>query len=102
MPTIPDFTDHQWQVARSNFQLRSSVLDGKGTLMPAWTGKISPELAKDLADYVRTLGAPELLASAARPGAQITEFENRLRELRSQREEVERQLRELDRQSAVH
>jgi mono/diheme cytochrome c family protein len=101
MPTLPDFTNHQWQVGRSNTQLQASVLDGKGTLMPAWNGKVTRELAKDLVAYVRTIGAPELLASTGAAVAQNTEFEKRLRELKGQRDEVERQLRELDRPSTI-
>jgi mono/diheme cytochrome c family protein len=96
MPVIPDFTNHQWQLGRSDTQLRTSVLDGKGTLMPGWHGKITPELAKDLVSFVRTLGAPELLASSAESGAPDMAFESRLRELKSQRDEIERQLRALD------
>jgi hypothetical protein len=96
MPTIPDFTNRQWQVSRSNTQLQTTILDGKGTLMPTWTGKVSRELARDLAAYVRTIGAPDLLAASSETSASTTDFEVRLRELRVRWDEVEKELRELN------
>jgi mono/diheme cytochrome c family protein len=101
MPAIPDFTDRQWQTSRSNGQLQTSILDGKGQFMPPWHGKLTSEFARDLISYVRTFGPPDLLAATAGAAVQNTEFENRLRELKGQRDEVERQLRELDRTSTI-
>jgi mono/diheme cytochrome c family protein len=101
MPTIPDFTSRQWQTSRSTSQLQTSILEGKGTLMPPWMGKLSPDFVRDLISYVRTFGPADLLAAATVPGTQYAQFEARLRELRSQRDEVERQLRELDRQPTI-
>ncbi len=40
MPTIPDFTNGQWQKSRSDSQFRISILEGKGTLMPGYAGKL--------------------------------------------------------------
>jgi mono/diheme cytochrome c family protein len=96
MPAIPDFTSRQWQTTRSNSQLQTSIVEGKGTQMPAWTGKISPELARDLAGYVRTIGAPDLLAASSETSASTAMFETRLRELKVQWDEVEKELRELN------
>jgi mono/diheme cytochrome c family protein len=96
MAAIPDFTNRQWHTLRTNTHLRVSILDGKGTLMPAWTGKVTPELARDLVSYIRTFGPPELLATALETSAPTDDFEIRLRELRMQRDEVEKELRELD------
>jgi len=67
MPVLPDFTPKAWQLGRSNPQLKISILDGKGTLMPAWRGKLSPALAQDLATYIRGFGPPGLFASQEPP-----------------------------------
>jgi mono/diheme cytochrome c family protein len=96
MAAIPDFTNQQWHTLRSNTQLRASILDGKGTLMPPWTGKVTPELARDLVSFVRTFGPPELLASELAATTPDTQFEARLRELKVQWDDVERQLSELN------
>ena len=52
---IPDFTDAAWQARRSDAQLLTSILGGKGKEMPRWRGKISTEQARSLTAYVRTL-----------------------------------------------
>jgi mono/diheme cytochrome c family protein len=54
LAAIPDFTVASWQSRRSDAQLLESILDGKGTEMPAWNGKISPEQAHALVGYVRS------------------------------------------------
>jgi mono/diheme cytochrome c family protein len=96
MPAIPNFTDRQWQTSRTNTQFLTTILEGKGALMPAWTGKVTPELARDLAAYVRTIGAPDLLVASSEPSALASDFENRLGALKARWDEVEKQLRELD------
>jgi mono/diheme cytochrome c family protein len=96
MPAIPDFTNRQWHTSRSNTLLQASILDGKGTLMPPWTGKVAPALARDLVSYVRTLGPSDLLASRSTTGTSTTDLDVQLRQLRSQWDDVARQLRELD------
>lgn len=74
MPAIPDFTNGGWHQARSNSQLVASVLNGKGTLMPSWQGRISPGQARDLVEFLRTFGPERLVASAAPAGAFGTQF----------------------------
>jgi cytochrome c oxidase cbb3-type subunit 3 len=80
MPQLPDFTLRAWQSGKDSTQLAVSILDGKGTLMPAWRGKLTPEQARDLAAYVRAFGPADLLAAEVPP----SEFGNRFRELRKQ------------------
>jgi hypothetical protein len=94
MPLIPDFTSREWQVSRSNPQLAVSVLEGKGVLMPPWRGRIAPELANDLAAFVRTFGPSGLLASTT----QATEFGTRFRQLRKQWDDLNVQIQALPRQ----
>jgi mono/diheme cytochrome c family protein/uncharacterized membrane protein len=53
---IPDFTNASWQARRSDAELQSSILDGKGEDMPPARGKISQEQARSLVAYVRRFG----------------------------------------------
>jgi mono/diheme cytochrome c family protein len=50
---IPDFTNAGWQAKRSNVQLRVSIRDGRGTLMPSFGDKIGEQQAADLVDFIR-------------------------------------------------
>jgi mono/diheme cytochrome c family protein len=93
MPTIPDFTSRPWQEEVSTPQLVVGILDGKGTLMPAFRGRVSDERAQDLAAYVRAFGP----VRAATPEASSTDFERRFRELQDQWGELQKQLHELSR-----
>jgi len=96
MPAIPDFTTREWQTSRTNTQLQTSILEGKGTLMPPWTGKFTAEFARDLISYVRTFGPADLLASGMATSVAATNFENQIRSLQVQWDEVEKQLRALN------
>jgi hypothetical protein len=102
MPAIPDFTDRQWQISRSNTQLQTSILEGKGTFMPPWIGKFTADFARDLISHVRLFGAPDLIAVSSATPVSSTNFVNRLLELKAQRDEVEMQLRALDLAEAKH
>ena len=42
MPALPDFSNREWNTSRENPQLAISVLEGKGTLMPPWRGRVDP------------------------------------------------------------
>ena len=52
----PDFTDATWQARRSDRQLIASILNGKGSDMPAGGDRLSREQARDLVAYIRTFG----------------------------------------------
>ena len=96
MPTIPNFTARDWQTSRSNTQLSTTIMEGKGTNMPPWRGKFSNEFAKDLISYVRTFGPADLLTAGLTKTAAVTNFENQIRALQQQWDEVEKQLRDLN------
>jgi len=91
MPAIPDFTSRAWQEGVRDPQMGVSILDGKGTLMPAFRGRLTDEQARDLAAYVRAFGPARPPTSEA----PTTDFEQRYRELQGQWNELEKQLREL-------
>jgi mono/diheme cytochrome c family protein len=79
MPPLPDFTGKEWQLAHSNPQLEVSILEGKGTFMPPWRGKMSPDLAQSLVAYVRGFGPPGLLASGSAPASEFSKSFDKLR-----------------------
>ena len=87
MPVIPDFTSRDWHMTHDNPLLAVSILDGKGALMPPWRGKVDPALAQDLVAFIRGFG-PADLASAVAPAS---EFGNRIRQLRQQWQDLDRQ-----------
>ena len=91
MPAIPDFTSRAWQEGVDTPQLVVAILDGKGTLMPAFRGRVSDDQARDLAAYVRAFG-PARPAPSEPPAS---DFEKRFRELQNQWDELQRQLQEL-------
>jgi ubiquinol-cytochrome c reductase cytochrome b subunit len=91
MPAIPDFTSRAWHENVSDPQLGLSVLDGKGTLMPAFRGRVADDQAQDLAAYVRAFGPARVMP----PTKPASDFDRQFRELQNQWNELERQLREL-------
>jgi mono/diheme cytochrome c family protein len=90
MPTLPDFTSRQWQGRNSLPQFAASILDGKGTLMPAFRGRVSDEQARDLALYVKAFGPEQPI----RPPAPDGDFEKQFRALEDQWNELQKQLKE--------
>lgn len=91
MPAIPDFTSRTWQAGVATPQLLSSILDGKGTFMPAFRGRVNEEQARDLAAYIRAFG-PSPAAGSENPA---NDFERRFRELENQWNELQKQLQTL-------
>ena len=92
LPEIPDFSNHRWQVSRTDAQLMASILDGKGNHMPSYRGKVNEKEARDLVAQVRDLDP----APAARPTANPPDdFERRFRALQEELEELKKQFREV-------
>ena len=89
MPPIPDFTNEAFQKQHTDAQIRVSILEGKGTLMPANRGRITEDQAGNLVAYIRAFG-PKTLVS--RPGKSDTDFDKAIRELELQLEELHKQL----------
>jgi mono/diheme cytochrome c family protein len=64
MPTIPDFTSRQWQDSVTDVQLKVSILEGKGTLMPGYADRLSAEQANELTLYTRSFAPAARVGSA--------------------------------------
>lgn len=94
MPVIPDFTASDWQKGHQDAQLVVSILEGKGALMPAWRGRVDPDLARDLVAFVRTFGP----AGLDMTGHSSTDFAARMNQLRQQWDDLDRQARALSAQ----
>ena len=76
--------------------IRSCPADLGDRLRAPWRGKFTNEFAKDLISYVRTIGPADLLTAGLTKTAAATNFENQIRDLKMQWDEVEKQLRELN------
>jgi len=95
MPKIPNFTDGAWQETHSDPQLRVNILDGKGVYMPAWSGRVSIDQARDLVAYIRAFGPPETKLAEA----PASEFQKHFQRLEHQWGELEKQLQKLSPQT---
>jgi mono/diheme cytochrome c family protein len=91
---IPNFSSHKWQTSRSDTQLLESILNGKGSHMPSFRGKLSDKEAREMVSQIRALD-PEKAES--RSELSSGDFETRFRELQKELEELKKQLRELTR-----
>jgi mono/diheme cytochrome c family protein len=92
MPTIPDFTLVAWQDSKDRAGLAQSILDGKGTLMPAFRERVGEDDARNLVAYVRAFGPRPIRVESSAPAG---DFERRFHQLAGQWDELEKQLREL-------
>ncbi len=90
MPPIPDFTSAAFQNSHSDARIQISILDGKGTLMPANRGRVTDEQAADLMVYIRAFGPKTFTAARAQPSD--TEFDKEFRQLENQWNALETQL----------
>jgi quinol-cytochrome oxidoreductase complex cytochrome b subunit/cytochrome c len=88
MPSVPDFGLAAWQTSRNNSEMMVSILEGKGTLMPAFRGRVSEEQVHDLIAYVRAFGP----VSAPVPETPASDFEQRFRQLQDQWQRLHREL----------
>jgi mono/diheme cytochrome c family protein len=91
LPSIPDFTNRQWQQNTSKAQLTASILEGKSTHMPAFRSKLGNAQVDELVAYIRAF-VPSQRESI---GHQPEDFERRLAELQKEFDELRRVYREL-------
>jgi mono/diheme cytochrome c family protein len=89
LPQIPDFTKGAWQARRTDGELLVSILDGKGTDMPSFRGRLSMDRARGLVAYIRQAGPATKKATEPAPD----DFDRRFRDLLKQLEELKKQYR---------
>jgi mono/diheme cytochrome c family protein len=87
---IPDFTDRSWQESRTDAQLLVSILDGKGTRMPGFNGKLDEPQGRDLVRLIRSVQPPRLVTAEM-----ATDFSKRYGELLKELEKLRKEFREL-------
>jgi len=92
LPAIPDFADPSWQARQGDPQMMAGILNGKGTLMPAFGGRVNRRQAADLVAYIRAFGPSHEVVSKSQPAG---DFEARFRALQREWEELDSQLKKL-------
>jgi mono/diheme cytochrome c family protein len=91
MAAIPDFSSGAWQAKRRDAQLAVSILDGKGTQMPAFRGKVPANQVREVVAVIRALGPESNRVTSASPN----DFEARFRDLLKEFEDLRQQQRAL-------
>jgi hypothetical protein len=89
---IPDFTSGPWHRDRTDAQLVASVLEGKGTHMPAFGHALTDEQAREMVALIRKVNP----ARPAAPGGGTSDFEIRYATLCEQLDALRKEYRELD------
>jgi mono/diheme cytochrome c family protein len=72
IPGVPDFTNHRWQLSRSDDQIARIVMEGRGAVMPPFRGALSLEEAWAMARYLRTFDPSNQIARPDLGGAPKT------------------------------
>jgi mono/diheme cytochrome c family protein len=94
MPTLPDLRDRRWQEEHTDVQLAVSIFEGKGTLMPAFRGRVRDDQMPALVAYLRAFGPSPPPGVVKTPK---TDFEERYRRLEDEWNALQKQLEELSR-----
>jgi hypothetical protein len=87
---LPDFKSRRWQQDRSDAQVLVTILEGKGTRMPAFGGKIQEKEAWRLVSYIRSLRP---LRAPKKANPKDEDFDRRFARLLNQFEVLRAQLR---------
>jgi mono/diheme cytochrome c family protein len=90
-PSIPDFTSQVWRQRRSPPELTTSILEGKGTVMPAFRGKLNEAQIRNLVTYLRAF-APQAASASVGPE---TDFKRRFGQLTQQLDDLKKQYQDL-------
>jgi mono/diheme cytochrome c family protein len=93
LPPIPDFTSPAFHKEHTDAQLQASILDGKGTLMPANRGRVTEEQARDLVYFVRAFGPAGLAPRPARSET-VSDFDRAFEETERKWNELQRLLQQ--------
>jgi mono/diheme cytochrome c family protein len=92
MPPIPNFTTEVFHQQHTDAQIRVSILEGKGTLMPANRGRVTEEQARDLVPYIRSFGPASF---ASKPVTSDKEFDKAVRDLERQLDELHKDMQKV-------
>jgi mono/diheme cytochrome c family protein len=92
MPPIPDFTNPEWHRSKQDSELLVSIMEGRGTFMPANNMRITRDQAKDLVALVRSFGG---ISAALQAPTTNVEFEQSMRRLQQQYDQLEGELKKL-------
>jgi mono/diheme cytochrome c family protein len=95
LPQMPDFTRRDWQTRRSDDELVATILEGKGSRMPAFVGNVTEETAQDLVSLIRTFDPAYEPAAAKGKAVSSDEFSKRFRSLEAQMEDLKKQFQGL-------
>jgi mono/diheme cytochrome c family protein len=91
VPEIPDFTSRFWQERRDGAELTASVLEGKGSHMPAFRDKLNAEQSRAIVDLIREFGPPQ----AGAPESTASEFDTHFTRLCQEFESLQREYQAL-------
>jgi mono/diheme cytochrome c family protein len=99
---IPDFRSEAWHGKKSDAMLTVSILEGKGTAMPAFGERLNHDQAGELVAFIRALDPPEQVKRPTPPTHRKApdDFDKRFGELKRQMEELRKQYDELSPSSA--
>jgi mono/diheme cytochrome c family protein len=89
--SIPDFTSRAWQEQHSASRLETSILEGRGSAMPPFSGKIDEPSATELVAFVRSLAG---MAPAERQSSGDG-FDDRFQRLMTELETLKREYQRL-------
>jgi len=91
MPMIPNFTSEGFYKQHTDAQIRASILEGKGGLMPANRGRgVTEDNARDLVAYLRGVFGPKSLGIGFKGSDK--EFDRAVRTLERQLEDLHKEM----------
>jgi mono/diheme cytochrome c family protein len=90
LPGLPDFAAPEWHQHRNDAQLMATVLEGKGTAMPAFGGKLRESQVRELVTYLRSLAPAEARSLSSQLSS---DFHRRYQELQKEMNKLKRQYR---------
>jgi mono/diheme cytochrome c family protein len=96
---LPVFTRRAWQERRTDVELMVSILDGKGTGMPAFRDSFSEVQVRSLIAHIRAFAparSPTLTTDSSATAASADDFATQFRQLQKEYDELQRQLKELN------
>jgi mono/diheme cytochrome c family protein len=89
LPSIPDFGAPDWPSRRSDAQLSASIMEGKGSGMPSFGGKLGEAQVRDVVAHIRSFS----FAKGPPIPKPANDFRRRFDELRRQMEQLDRKYR---------